>query len=42
MTDELGKNGREFILNNLTRKIGTDKYVQVMKEVYKKSKNETI
>lgn len=30
----LGKNGRQFILENLTREIGTSKYVQVMKEVY--------
>ncbi len=30
----LGKNGRQFIMENLTREIGTSKYVQVMKEVY--------
>lgn len=31
---QLGKNGRQFIMENLTREIGTSKYVQVMKEVY--------
>lgn len=28
---ELGANGRNFILNNLTKKIGTDRYVDIMK-----------
>lgn len=31
---ELGKNGRQFILQNLTLEIGTSKYVKVVKEVY--------
>ena len=31
---ELGKNGRQFIMENLTREIGTGKYVKVVKEVY--------
>ena len=36
---QLGKNGRQFIMDNLTREIGTSKYVKVVKEVYdKKSK----
>ena len=30
----LGKNGRQFIMENLTREIGTSKYVEVIKEVY--------
>lgn len=33
-TIQLGKNGRQFIMENLTREIGTSKYVQLMKEVY--------
>ena len=28
---EYGRNGREFIMNNLTREIGTRKYVEVIK-----------
>jgi glycosyltransferase involved in cell wall biosynthesis len=32
---ELGKNGRKFILENLTREIGTKKYVDVVKSVMK-------
>jgi glycosyltransferase involved in cell wall biosynthesis len=31
--DEFGKNGRAFILKNLTREIGTSKYVEVIKSV---------
>lgn len=31
-----GKNGREFVLNNLTREVGTQKYVEVVKSVVKK------
>ena len=34
---QLGKNGRQFIMENLTREIGTSKYVKVVKEVYKSS-----
>ena len=30
---QLGKNGRQFIMDNLTREIGTSKYVKVVKEV---------
>lgn len=33
---QLGKNGRKFIMENLTREIGTSKYVKVVKEVAKK------
>ncbi len=29
----MGKNGREFILKNLTREVGTRKYVEVIKSV---------
>jgi glycosyltransferase involved in cell wall biosynthesis len=34
---EYGRNGREFIMKNLTREIGTKKYVEVIKSVYPKS-----
>ena len=30
--EQLGRNGREFILKNLTRAVGTQKYVDVIKE----------
>ena len=33
---EMGKNGREFILGNLTREIGTSNYVEVIKSLEKK------
>lgn len=33
---EMGRNGREFIMNNLTKKIGTQKYVDVIKSYEKK------
>lgn len=29
---EMGKNGRQFVMDNLTRKIGTQKYVDVIKQ----------
>lgn len=32
---EMGKNGRRFILENLTREVGTRKYVEVIKSVVK-------
>lgn len=32
---EMGKNGREFVLKNLTREIGTQKYVDIIKNVVK-------
>ena len=32
---EIGKNAREFILNNLTKEVGTQKYVDVIKSVVK-------
>jgi glycosyltransferase involved in cell wall biosynthesis len=38
---EMGRNGRQFILENLTREVGTRKYVEVIKSVvseYRKSK----
>lgn len=34
---EYGKNGRRFVMENLTKEIGTAKYVEVIKEVVKKS-----
>lgn len=34
--EKYGTNGRNFILNNLTRDIGTDKYVEVFKSLMKK------
>lgn len=34
---QLGKNGRQFIMENLTREIGTSKYVKVVKEVMEKT-----
>lgn len=33
---ELGKNGRQFILNNLTKAVGTQKYVDVIKSFEKR------
>lgn len=33
MREEMGKNGRTFILKNLTREVGTSKYVDVIKSV---------
>lgn len=33
---EMGKNGRQFVMNNLTKEIGTRKYVEVVKEFDKK------
>lgn len=32
---EMGRNGRQFILDNLTREVGTQKYVNVIKSVVK-------
>lgn len=33
--EEMGKNAREFILNNLTKEVGTRKYVEVIKSIIK-------
>lgn len=33
---EMGRNGRQFILKNLTKEVGTKKYVDVIKSVIKK------
>ena len=33
---EMGKNGRQFVMDNLTREIGTSKYVEVIKSLEKK------
>ena len=32
---EMGKNGRQFVMNNLTKAVGTQKYVDVIKSVTK-------
>jgi hypothetical protein len=31
----MGKNGRNFILNNFTREVGTNKYIALMKKMIK-------
>ena len=33
---EMGRNGRLFILENLTREVGTRKYVEMIRQVAKK------
>ena len=33
MAVEMGKNGRQFVMDNLTREVGTQKYVDVIKSV---------
>lgn len=38
----MGERGRQFILNNLTREIGTSKYIKTIKQVAKKIENECI
>ena len=30
---EMGKNGRKFVMENLTKEVGTQKYVDVIKSV---------
>lgn len=35
LCQEMGRNAREFILNNLTREVGTQKYVEVIKSFEK-------
>ena len=32
---EMGRNGRQFVMDNLTREVGTQKYVDVIKSVVK-------
>jgi glycosyltransferase involved in cell wall biosynthesis len=36
MCKEMGKNGRQFVMANLTKEIGTQKYVDVIKSFDKK------
>lgn len=36
LCEEMGKNARQFIMNNLTKKVGTKKYVDIIKTVVKK------
>lgn len=33
---DMGRNGRKFVMNNLTREVGSEKYVEVLKSVVKK------
>ena len=35
---QMGLNGREFVMKNLTKEVGTQKYVDVIKEVVKNNK----
>lgn len=35
---EMGRNGRAFVMANLTREVGTQKYVEVIKSVVKNAK----
>ena len=37
--EEMGKNAREFILNNLTKEVGAKKYVDIITSVVKQIKN---
>lgn len=34
--EEMGKNARQFILDNLTKEVGTKKYIDIIKSVVKK------
>ncbi|MBQ9523629.1 MAG: glycosyltransferase family 4 protein [Bacteroidaceae bacterium] len=36
---EMGKNGRKFVMDNLTKEVGTSKYVEVIKSFEKEVKN---
>ena len=38
MAVEMGKNGRQFVMGNLTREVGTQKYVDVIKSVLAEAK----
>ena len=38
MAVEMGKNGRHFVMDNLTREVGTQKYVDVIKSVVAEAK----
>lgn len=38
---QLGMNGRKFVMDNLTREIGTSKYVRVVQELVKATMNRT-
>lgn len=35
LCEEYGKNGRQFVMENLTKEVGTQKYVDVIKSVCK-------
>lgn len=36
---EMGKNGRQFVMDNLTKEVGTQKYVDVIRSVANKSES---
>ena len=36
LCEEYGRNGRQFVMDNLTREVGTQKYVDVIKSVVEK------
>ena len=38
LCNQFGKNGRQFVMDNLTREVGTQKYVDVIKSVVAESK----
>lgn len=38
MAVEMGKNGRQFVMDNLTKEVGTQKYVDVLKSVVAEAK----
>lgn len=40
MAVEMGKNGRQFVMDNLTREVGTQKYVDVIKSVVAEAKKQ--
>ena len=40
MAVEMGKNGRQFVMDNLTREVGTQKYVEVIKSVVAEAKKQ--
>lgn len=40
MAVEMGKNGRQFVMDNLTREVGTQKYVDVIKSVVAETKKQ--
>lgn len=41
MAVEMGKNGRQFVMDNLTREVGTQKYVDVIKSIVTEAATKT-